>query len=58
MSFSEFNTYQQELGDAKKVKLMYTSGTYICKFITNTHNITFSLFSGLNINNNKAIIIK
>ena len=25
MSFSEFNTYQQELGDAKKVKLMYTS---------------------------------
>lgn len=25
MSFSEFNTYQQELGEAKKVKLMYTS---------------------------------
>lgn len=25
MSFSEFNNYQQELGEAKKVKLMYTS---------------------------------
>lgn len=25
MSFSEFNTYQQELGESKKVKLMYTS---------------------------------
>lgn len=25
MSFSEFNTFQQELGEAKKVKLMYTS---------------------------------
>lgn len=35
MSFSEFNTYQQqqqELGEAKKVKLMYTSGMIICLY--------------------------
>ena len=34
MSFSEFNNYQQqELGEAKKVKLMYTSGMFSCYIV-------------------------